>query len=46
MKFIHDDFLLQTRRARRLFHRFAEAEPILDYHCHLPPADIAANRQF
>src|SRR5258707_6637925 len=46
MKFIHDDFLLQTRTARRLFHQFAEAEPIFDYHCHLSPRDIAQNRQF
>src|SRR5579859_6166164 len=46
MKFIHDDFLLQTRTARRLYHQFAEAEPIFDYHCHLPPKDIAENRQF
>jgi glucuronate isomerase len=46
MKFIHEDFLLQTRTARRLYLRFAEAEPILDFHCHLPPRDIAENRQF
>ena len=46
MKFIHEDFLLQTRTAARLYHEYAEAEPILDYHCHLPPGDVAANRQF
>ena len=46
MKFIHEDFLLQTRTARRLYHQFAEAEPIFDYHCHLSPQDIAENRQF
>ncbi len=46
MKFIHEDFLLQTKTARRLYHQFAEAEPILDYHNHLPPRDIAENRQF
>src|SRR5436189_1947643 len=46
MSFIHDDFLLTTDTARRLYHQFAENEPILDYHCHLPPADVAANRQF
>jgi len=46
MKFIHEDFLLQTRTARRLYHDFAKAEPIFDYHCHLPPRDLAANRQF
>src|SRR3954467_14624096 len=46
MNFIHEDFLLQSRPARRLYHQFAEKEPILDYHCHLPPRDIAENRQF
>jgi glucuronate isomerase len=46
MKFIHEDFLLQTRTARRLYHQFAEAEPIFDYHCHLPPRDLATDRQF
>jgi glucuronate isomerase len=46
MKFIHEDFLLQTRTAKRLYHTFAEEEPIFDYHCHLPPRDIAENRQF
>jgi glucuronate isomerase len=46
MKFIHEDFLLQTRTARRLYHQYAEAEPILDFHCHLSPRDIAENRQF
>src|SRR3954467_11814038 len=46
MTFIHEDFLLQTRTARRLYHQFAEEEPIFDYHCHLPPKDIAENRQF
>jgi glucuronate isomerase len=46
MSFIHDDFLLTTRTARRLYHEYAEAEPILDYHCHLPPQDVAGNRRF
>lgn len=46
MNFIHDDFLLGTKIARRLFHEFAGDEPILDYHCHLSPRDIAENRRF
>lgn len=46
MPFIHDDFLLQTPAAQRLYHEFAADEPILDYHTHLPPADIASNRRF
>ncbi len=44
--FIHDDFLLQTDAARDLYHNFAKKEPIFDYHCHLPPAQIADNHRF
>ncbi len=46
MSFIHDDFLLSSNAARRLYHDFAKDEPILDYHNHLPPKDIAQDRQF
>lgn len=46
MPFIHDDFLLGSAWARSLFHEFASNCPILDYHCHLPPADIAINRRW
>jgi len=46
MPFIHEDFLLSSKAARRLYHEYAEAEPILDYHCHLPPQDVASNRRF
>ncbi|MGC9942254.1 MAG: glucuronate isomerase [Verrucomicrobiota bacterium] len=46
MTFIHEDFLLGTKTARRLYHQYAEAEPIFDYHCHLSPRDIAENRRF
>jgi glucuronate isomerase len=46
MSFIHEDFLLSTPTARRLYDRYAAPNPILDYHCHLPPRDIAENRQF
>jgi glucuronate isomerase len=46
MPFIHEDFLLNTKTARRLYHQFAETAPIFDYHCHLPPGDIARNRRF
>ena len=46
MPFIHDDFLLTTNAARRLYHDYAKPEAILDYHCHLPPKDIAENRRF
>src|SRR5581483_4620190 len=44
--FIGPDFLLQTRTARRLFHEYGEPQPIFDYHCHLPPKELAENRQF
>lgn len=46
MAFIHENFLLHTKTAQRLFHDYAASEPILDYHNHLPPADIAGNRRF
>jgi len=46
MAFIHPDFLLQSEAARHLFHEFAEGEPILDFHSHLSPRDIAENRSF
>ena len=44
--FIHDDFLLGNAPARELYHQFAESQPIIDFHNHLPPAQIAANHQF
>ena len=46
MSFIHDDFLLETDAARKLYHEYAADQPILDYHTHLPPDEIASNRQF
>ncbi|MBP1597762.1 MAG: D-glucuronate isomerase [Acidobacteria bacterium] len=46
MPFIHDDFLLHSKTARRLYHGYAAEEPIVDYHCHLSPRDIAENRIF
>ena len=44
--FLTDDFLLTTEPARQLYHRYAKTEPIFDYHCHLPPDQIAANKTF
>ena len=44
--FIHDDFLLHSDFARELYHGFAKDEPIFDYHCHLPQAQIADNHAF
>ncbi len=44
--FIHEDFLLETQTARRLYHEVAKAQPIIDYHCHLSPEQIAKNHRF
>ncbi|BAM03256.1 uronate isomerase [Phycisphaera mikurensis NBRC 102666] len=44
--YLHDDFLLSCAAARRLYHEAASGEPICDYHCHLPPADLASRRTF
>jgi len=44
--FLNEDFLLTTEVAKRLYRRHAATQPILDYHCHLPAADIAQNRRF
>jgi len=44
--FIHDDFLLRSEAARDLYHNFAKAEPIFDYHCHLPQQLILENHRF
>jgi glucuronate isomerase len=46
MSFINDDFLLSNPTAQRLYECYAASQPILDYHCHLSPKDIAENRQF
>lgn len=44
--FIHDDFLLHSDVAKTLYHSYAKDLPIIDYHCHLPPDEIANNRIF
>lgn len=46
MSFIHDDFLLHSEQARRLYHEYCAEEPIFDFHSHLPPRDVAINRRF
>lgn len=45
-QFMDKDFLLSTETAKTLFHDFAETTPILDYHCHINPKEIAQDRQF
>lgn len=44
--FINPDFMLRTKTAAELYHRYAENMPIIDYHCHLPPDEIASDRSF
>lgn len=44
--FMDDDFLLENETAKRLYHEVAAIQPIIDYHNHLSPADIADNRRF
>lgn len=44
--FMDKDFLLETETARKLFHEYAENTPILDYHCHINPKEIAEDRHF
>jgi len=44
--FITDEFLLETKTASRLYHDYAENLPIIDYHCHLPPHQIAGDTRF
>jgi glucuronate isomerase len=46
MSFITEDFLLQNEFAKKLYHGFVEDLPIIDYHNHLPPNEIAQNRVF
>ncbi len=46
MAYLDDDFLLHSPTARRLFHEVAKDQPIIDYHCHLPPREIATNHRW
>ena len=45
-EFMDKDFLLSTDTAKHLFHDFAENLPIIDYHCHLSPQEIAEDAHF
>ena len=44
--FITDNFLLQNKYAEELYEQYASKQPIIDYHNHLPPKDIAEDRNF
>ena len=45
-KFLDKNFLLKTKTAQRLYHDFAKDMPVIDYHCHLPPQEIAEDTKF
>lgn len=45
-KFLDENFLLQNRTAEQLYHDFAKSMPIIDYHNHLPPEQIAGDLNF
>ena len=45
-QFLDENFLLKTATAQRLYHEYAKDMPIIDYHCHLPPQQIAEDTQF
>ncbi len=44
--FLSENFLLSTPTSEKLYFEFAQPQPIFDYHCHIPPADIARNKRF
>ncbi len=45
-QFMNEDFLLDSPAAVKLYHEYAEAVPVIDYHCHINPAEIANDRRF
>lgn len=44
--FMDQDFLLSTETARKLYHEYASQVPVIDYHCHINPKEIAEDRKF
>ncbi|UDQ99068.1 glucuronate isomerase [Lentisphaerota bacterium WC36G] len=44
--FINDDFVLSNDFAKKLYHDYAEKLPIIDYHCHLPPQEVAVDKKW
>ena len=45
-KFMDKDFLLQSETAKTLYHDYAAKVPVLDYHCHINPREIAEDKHF
>jgi glucuronate isomerase len=46
MAFLTEDFLLRSQAAKQLYHDYAKTMPIIDYHCHVSPAEIAADKRY
>lgn len=44
--FLDHNFLLHSKTSELLFHEFAKNMPIIDYHCHLSPKDIAQDKKY
>lgn len=44
--FMDSNFLLSTKTSEELYHSFAAKAPIIDYHNHLPPAEIAEDKRY
>ena len=44
--FIHENFLLGNKTAEKLYHKYSENQPIIDFHCHLSPEMIEQDHQF
>ena len=44
--FIHENFLLGNKTAEKLYHKYSENQPIIDFHCHLSPELIEQDHQF
>ncbi|MBR4887612.1 MAG: glucuronate isomerase, partial [Clostridia bacterium] len=45
-KFMGNNFLLETDTARTLYHDYAAKMPIIDYHCHISPKEIAEDKHY
>ena len=46
MGFLTADFMLNNKTGSELYHKYAADMPIIDYHCHLPPEQIAEDHRF
>ncbi|MCR5147417.1 MAG: glucuronate isomerase [Eubacterium sp.] len=44
--FMNEDFMLNNETAKKLFHNYAEAMPLIDYHCHISPKEIYEDRRY